>query len=165
MLSMRCSVDSPLSVSELADRIRTEPRWGWRRDGVFESHRYLIADRYPVEVGPDGFRFVVPSSHRLWVVCRGRFHPSASGTRVELRFSLPRAMAVGVPAVALPFAAVAVVGLWPVNPWLAAGGALAVVAPVLAIHSFAFWWNARRTRQRVTELLTRLPAPPPATTQ
>jgi len=154
MLGVRWSVQSPLPASALADRILAEPRWNGWRDG-FANGRYLIAEQYPVEVGPDGFRFVVPSSPNMFVVCRGRFCSVEAGTRVELSATPPPTLAVTWSVMIFPFVAVFVIGLWSVSPWLAIGGALAVVFPVIMIYAVGFWVNARRVRSRITDFFTR----------
>jgi hypothetical protein len=154
MFRLRWSVRSPLPASALADRVRAEPRWNGWRDG-FADGRFLVAEQPPVEVGPDGFRFVVPSSPRMCVLCSGRFYPAEGGTRVELRATLPPVMAVAVTVSAVLVVAAFAIGLWAVSPRLAIGGAVASFTPVVLLMALLFWWDARRVRRRVTELLTR----------
>lgn len=158
MLARRWVIESPLPASAVAERVYTLPRWNPSRDGFWDA-THLVAGTYPVEVRDDRFGFVIPSG-RLWLICHGRVHPTASGTQVEVRIApLPTHLRwVGV--IAAPFMAVLGVGLWSVSPWLAAGGAVAVVAPVFLILTAAFWWNSRCARRRVTEALTR-PVDPP----
>lgn len=154
MLGLRWSVQSPLPASVLVDRIRSEPRWtGWR-DGM-EFSRFLICDDYPVEVGEDGFRFLVPSSRLIGVVCTGRFHPEGLGTRIDLCASAPKSLTVGLGIAIFPLAAVPVIGLWSVNPWIALGVGVGPACFVTLMMAFGFWWNAMRVRHRITDFLTR----------
>jgi hypothetical protein len=153
MLAVRWSVQSPWPASALADRIRAEPRWNGWRDG-FADGRFLIAEQYPIEVGPDGFRFVVPSSPKMFVVCRGRFHPIEGGTRLELRATPQPGLVVALAVMALLVLAVCVIGLWSVSPWLAIGLPVAAVTPIALIWAVGFWINARWVRRRVNDVLT-----------
>jgi hypothetical protein len=142
MLGLRWSVQSPLPASVLADRIRAEPRYnGW---DDYDYTRVLIAEQYPVEVGADGFRLLVPSSRLIGVVCTGRFHAAGEGTRIDLSASPPRSLVVGVSLPVVPLAAVQVVGLWSVNPWLAIGTGVAPACFVILMMAVLFRWNARR---------------------
>jgi hypothetical protein len=154
MLGARWSVQSPLLASALADRIRVEPRWNPARDG-FVDRRILIAEQYPVDVGPGGFRFVVPASRMIYIVCRGRFHPIEGGTRVDLSATALPAQMVAASATALVLAMVPVISLWSVSPWLAIGIPVAAMCPVALIWAIGYWWNVRRARHWVTEFLTR----------
>jgi hypothetical protein len=154
MLGVQWSVRSPWPASTLADRIRAEPRWNGWRDG-FADGRFLIAEQYPVEVSPDGFRFVVPSSPKMFLVCCGRFHPIEGGTRVEQRATPQPVLVVTLALMALLVLAVCVFALWPVSPWLAIGIPVAAVCPVALIWAVGFWINARRVRHQVTDFLTR----------
>lgn len=153
MIRLRSSVRSPLQVPELVELILAQPRWNGWRDGI--DHRpFLIAEKSPFEVTKDGFRFVVRSSRRIAVVCRGQFHASGSGTRIDLDFSPHRDLLTGLVLSVLPIMAVFIVVMWTVNPWLAISGALAIAAPVSLLLAIGFWWNAREVRRRLTEFLT-----------
>jgi hypothetical protein len=155
MFEIRWTVQSPWPPSVLADRIRVEPRWNGWRDG-FADGRFLIAEQYPVEVGLDGFCFVVPSSHRIgFVVCHGRFHPVDGGTRVELRATLHPAQVAVLAVMALVVLAVFVIGLWSVSPLLAIGLPVAAVSLVALIWAVGFRIIARYVRSRVTDFLNR----------
>jgi hypothetical protein len=154
MFGIRWSVQSQLPASALADRIRAEPRWNGWRDG-FADGRFLIAEQYPVEVGPDGFCFVVPSSPKMFIVCHGRFHPLDGGTRVELRAAPQPAPVAALAVMALLILAVCVIVLWSVSPLLAIGLPVAAVSPVALIWAVGFGINAKRVRSRVTDFLSR----------
>jgi len=155
MFSLRWTVVSPWSASALAERIRREPRWNGWRDG-FPDGRFLIAERYPVEVDTEGFCFVVPSSPKMFVVCRARFEPVASGTQIELRATPQREVLFVLGVMTLLMMSVVVIGLWSVSLWLALGIPLVVFTLVLLIWTFQFWWNARQVRQRVSRFLTQV---------
>lgn len=154
MLALQWSVRSPLTATALADRIRAEPRWDGWRDG-FANGRFLIAERYPVEAGPEGFSFVVPSSQRMFIACRGWFHGTEGGTWVDLRATPQLVHMAIVGIMSFLFVCVFVIGLWSVNPWLAVGLGLVGVSPGLLLFALGFWMNARRVRTKVTEFLTR----------
>lgn len=158
MLARRWTIDSPLPAAAVADRVRTLPRWNPHRDWFWDG-THLVAGTYPVEVTDDRFGFVIPSG-RLWLTCRGQIHPTAGGSRVEVRVAPHPAFFRVIGLLVGSFVAVIVVGLWPVSPWLAIGGAVAAVVPGLLILTAAFWWNTRWARRRVTEALTG-PADPP----
>lgn len=154
MFGLHWSVQSPWPASALADRIRAEPRWNGWRDG-FADGRFVIAEQYPVEVGLDGFCFVVPSSPRMFVVCHGRFHLFDAGTRIELRATPQPAMVTALAVTALLLMAVFVIGLWSVSPLLAIGLPVVAVSPIALNWTVGFAVNARRARSQVTEFLTR----------
>jgi len=154
MLGLRWSVQSPLPASILADRILAEPRWNGWRDGI-DFTPFLIAESYPVEVGADGFRFLVPTSRLIGVVCAGRFRAVGVGTQIDLCAYPPRSLALGVSLALVPLAAVPVVGLWSVNPWLAIGTGVAPFCLVILMMALGFWRNARWVRHRITEFLIR----------
>jgi hypothetical protein len=154
MLGIRWSIQSPWPAPVLADRIRATPRWNGWRDG-FADGRFLIAEQYPVEVSPDGFRFVVASSKAIHVVCQGRFHPLDGGTGVEVRATPHPASVVVLAVMALLVLAVSVIGLWSVSPWLAIWLPVAAVIPAVLIWAVGFRINARWVRRRVTDFLTR----------
>jgi len=154
MLRLRWSVQSPVSTAELVDRILTERRWNGWRDG-FPDARFLIAEKYPVVAGPDGFCFVALSSQQIFIVCRGSFHAMTTGTRIDLTATPQKALVVMLAAMMLIFSAVIIIGLSPVNPWLGITIAFASTTPALAIYAFGFWLNAKRVQSRVNEFLTR----------
>lgn len=153
MLRLRWSIQSPLSTVELTDRVLTERRWNGWRDG-FADARFLIAEKHPVVAGPDGFCFVVPSSPKILVVCKGSFHSTTTGTRIDLTATPQRAMVVLLAAIVLIFSAVIIIGLWPVSPWLGLILAFASSVPTLGIYAFGFWLNAKRVQPRINEFLT-----------
>lgn len=154
MIGMGWSVQSSLPPAVLAARTRTEPRWNGWRDGI-DFAPFLIAEQYPFEVGAEGFRFLVPSSQLIGVVCTGRFRTAGAGTRIDRSASPPRSLVVGSSLSVLPVAAVPVIGLGSVNHWIAIGTGIVPVGLVSLMSAFGFWWNAGRVRHRVTEFLTR----------
>ena len=159
MLGSSWSLTCQRSAADLAELVRALPRWDPWRDGFFDGTR-LVAERYPLVVSDQGFRFVVPSSKQIWFVCRGTFHPAVNGTRVELSVSPLWNFVWVLSLVFAPFAAVMIWGFWPIDPRLALGVPVGCVALLALIFGFGIWWNTRWVRRRVTETIDRLTGGP-----